>query len=84
MFLKEKKFFRKMFKVTDLVSLSKNASEISAAIIYLILLTNVRYIFKQTTWTPGQSAPDLIWVHTVCHRGFLNISTDDKSRRLLL
>ena len=26
----------------------------------------------------------LIWVHTVCHRGFLNISADEKSRRLLL
>ena len=23
-------------------------------------------------------------VHTVCHRGFLNISADEKSRRLLL
>ena len=28
---------------------------------------------------PGQT---LIWVHTVCHRGFLNISADEKSRRL--
>ena len=27
---------------------------------------------------------NLIWVHTVCHRGFLNISSDEKSRRLLL
>ena len=26
----------------------------------------------------------LIWVHTVCHRDFLNISADEKSRRLLL
>ena len=26
----------------------------------------------------------LIWVHTVCHRGYLNISADEKSRRLLL
>ena len=26
----------------------------------------------------------LIWVHTVCLRGFLNISADKKSRRLLL
>ena len=25
----------------------------------------------------------LIWVHTVCHRGFLNISADKKSRLLL-
>ena len=23
----------------------------------------------------------LIWVHTVCHRGFLNISADEKSRQ---
>ena len=27
---------------------------------------------------------DLIWVHTVCHRFFLNISADKKNRRLLL
>ena len=33
---------------------------------------------------PEQTAPILIWVHTVCHRGFLNISADEKSRRLLL
>ena len=26
----------------------------------------------------------LIWVHTVCHRGFLNISADEKSRQFLL
>ena len=32
---------------------------------------------------PDQTAP-IIWVHTVCHRGFLNISADEKSRRLLL
>ena len=35
---------------------------------------------------PEQTAPmsRLIWVHTVCHRGFLNISADEKSRQLLL
>ena len=33
---------------------------------------------------PQQTAPSLIWVHTVCHRGFLNISADEKSRQLLL
>ena len=35
---------------------------------------------------PGQTAPrsSLVWVHTVCHNGFLNISADEKSRRLLL
>ena len=31
---------------------------------------------------PEQSS--LIWVHTVCHRGFLNISADKKSRQPLL
>ena len=31
---------------------------------------------------PEQTAP--IGAHTVCHRGFLNISADEKSRRLLL
>ena len=25
----------------------------------------------------------MIWVHTVCHKGFLNISADEKSRRLV-
>ena len=25
-----------------------------------------------------------MWVHTVCHRGFLNFSADEKSRRFLL
>ena len=33
---------------------------------------------------PDQTASSLIWVHTVCHRGFLNISADVKSRPLLL
>ena len=35
---------------------------------------------------PEQTAPigSLIWVHTVCRRGYLNISADEKSRRLLL
>ena len=33
-------------------------------------------------WTQNRLL--LIWVHTVCHRGFLNISADEKSRRLLL
>ena len=36
---------------------------------------------------PEQTAPkgsSLNLVHTVCHRGFLNISADEKSRRLLL
>ena len=35
---------------------------------------------------PEQTAimSSLIWVHSVCHKGFLNISADEKSRRLLL
>ena len=35
---------------------------------------------------PEQTAPmsNPIWVHTVCHRGSLNISADEKSRQLLL
>ena len=35
---------------------------------------------------PEQIAPmsSLICVHTICHRGFLNISADEKDRRLLL
>ena len=40
---------------------------------------------------PEQTAPigaigsrsNRFWVHTVCHRGFLNISADEKSRQLL-
>ena len=32
----------------------------------------------------GAYRSSLIWVYTVCHRGFLNISADKKSRRLLL
>ena len=35
---------------------------------------------------PEQTAPrsSLIWVDAVCHRGFLNVSADEKNRRLLL
>ena len=35
---------------------------------------------------PEQTAPrsSLIWVHTVCQRGFLDISADKKSRRLFV
>ena len=29
---------------------------------------------------PEQTAPSLIWVHTVCHRGFFNISADEKKQ----
>ena len=34
---------------------------------------------------PEQIAPiSLIWVHTVCNRGYLKISADEKSKQLLL
>ena len=36
---------------------------------------------KDTEQTARSS---LISVHTVCHRGFLNISADEKSRQVLL
>ena len=32
----------------------------------------------------GSYRSSLIWVHTICHRGFLNISVDEQSRQLLL
>ena len=32
----------------------------------------------------GAVRSSLIWVHNVCHRGFLNILADEKSRWLLL
>ena len=35
-------------------------------------------------WTDCSYWSSLIWVYTVCHRGFLNISADEKNRRLLL
>ena len=34
--------------------------------------------------TDCSNRSSLIWVHTVCHRCFLNISADEKSRQLLL
>ena len=55
----------------------KNASEkwrllkSSAANNCLTLLTNLRTEANRVD--PDQTAPSLIWVHTVCHRGFLNI-----------
>ena len=45
----------------------------------------VKYRSKQCgPRTDCSSRSSLFWVHTVCHRGFLNISADEKSRRLLL
>ena len=57
----------------------------SAANNCLTLLTN--WVKKKTAWTQNRLLlyrSSLIWVHTVWHRGFLNISADEKSRRLLL
>ena len=48
----------------------------------LALLMNFKSI-EANSVDPEQAAP-MIWVHTVCHRGFLNISADKKGRRLLL
>ena len=71
-------------------SAKKNASDkrrllkTSAANNCLTLLTNK---FKSKQCGPRTDCSYrsiLIWVHTVCHRGFLNISADEKSRRLLL
>ena len=30
---------------------------------------------------PEQTRSSLIWVHTVCHGGFLNISADEKKKQ---
>ena len=53
-----------------------------------ILLPNItdELSMEANSVDPEQTAPrsSLIWVHTVCHRGFLNISADKESRRLLL
>ena len=44
----------------------------------------IKYRSKQSGTRTGCSyRSSLIWVHTVCHRGFLNLSVDEKSRRLL-
>ena len=42
--------------------------------------------YRRIKYRSKQRRPrtELIWVHTVCHRGFLNIFPDEKSRRLLL
>ena len=56
----------------------------SAEVVYCKLLTNItdELSIEENSVDPEQSS--LIWVHTICHRGFLNISTDEKSRQLLL
>ena len=63
----------------------KNASESNAAEVvcckYLPSITD-ELSREANSVDPEQTAP--ICVHTVCQRGFLNISADVKSRRLLL
>ena len=49
--------------------------------------TNITDEFKYRSKQGGPRSDcsyrsSLIWVHTDCHRGFLNISADEKSRRL--
>ena len=46
-----------------------------------------KFIIEANKVDPEQTAPhrsSLILAHTVCHRGFLNISADEKSRRLII
>ena len=73
------------FVVLTLKAQEKNASEkcrllkSSAANNCLTLLTNLS--IEANRVDPDQT---LIWVNTVCHRGFSIISAGEKSRRLLL
>ena len=52
----------------------------SAEVVCLPLLANLS--IEANRADPDQSS--LVWVHTSFHKGFLNISADKKSRRLLL
>ena len=56
---------------------------LSAEIVCCKLLPNItdELSIEANRVDPDQTAPmsSLIWVHTVCHRGFLNISADEKS-----
>ena len=62
----------------------------SAEVVCCKLLPNItdESSTEANSMDPEQTAPlgrsSLIWVHTFCHGGFLNISADEKSRRLLL
>ena len=62
----------------------------SAEVVCLKKMPNItdELSLKANSMDPDQTAPIgavcLIWVHTVCHRGLLNISADEKSRQLLL
>ena len=57
-----------------------------------VLSSRLSYTGSQIKYRSKQCGPrtdcsyrsSLICVHTVCHRGFLNISADEKSRGLLL
>ena len=68
----------------------KNASE--NVVCWSLLLRKIAWHYWRIKYRSKQRGPrtdcsyrsSLIWVHTVCHRGFLNISADEKSRRLLL
>ena len=48
------------------------------------MLQIIEFSLEANSEEPEQTAPrsSLIWVHAVCHRGFLNISADEKNRRL--
>ena len=66
----------------------KNASE--NAVCWSRLLQIIALHYRRIKYWSKQRGPrtdcsySLIWVHAVCHRGFLNISADKKSRQLLL
>ena len=54
----------------------------SAEVICCKYLPNIMDKFKKRSKQCGPRS-SLIWIHTVCHRGFLNSSADEKSRRLV-
>ena len=61
----------------------------SAEVVRCKYLPNINDEFKYRSKQCGPRTDysyrnSLIWVHTVCHRGFLHISADEKNRRLLM
>ena len=68
----------------------KNASE--NVVCWSCLLQIIALHYRGIKYRSKQREPrtdcsyrsSLFWVHTVCYRAFLNISADEKSRRLLL
>ena len=68
----------------------KNASE--NVVCWSHLLQIIAWHYWRIKYRSKQRGPrtdcsyrsSLIWVHTVCHGGFLSISADEKSKRLLL